>query len=87
MSESFHTNTFVILGMFDCYTFDQMFPFGGPYKERFPVKSGEWTDSMGGVMLRGIDKKGLKEIVDHISLNGYKDEIKVLKITDVSKLL
>ena len=71
-----------ILGFFDCYTFDTMFPFQD--FKRYPVKSGQWTDGYGGVLLKGITKEDIKNITEHIIMNGYlKDEIKVFELSPI----
>jgi hypothetical protein len=72
----------LIQGFFDCYTFDKMFPFQD--FERYPIKSGSWSDGLGGVLLKNVSKEDIKNITEHIMLNGYnKNEIRVLKLTEV----
>ena len=71
-----------ILGFFDCYIFDKMFPFQD--YERYPIKSGEWTGGYGGVLLKGITDGDIKDITEHIILNGYlKEEIKIFELTPI----
>ena len=75
---------FIVLGEFDCYMFDKMFPLVNPFDERFPIKSGSWTDGLGGVLLKGITISDIKNIIEHIKLNKLGNDLTVFNLKSLS---